>query len=30
MARVAPEDGENPLVFDDQYISTGGQCMNYS
>ncbi len=25
MARVAPEDGENPLVFDDQYISTGGQ-----
>jgi fructose-1,6-bisphosphatase/inositol monophosphatase family enzyme len=24
-ARVAPEDGENPLVFDDQYVSTGGQ-----
>jgi fructose-1,6-bisphosphatase/inositol monophosphatase family enzyme len=25
LARVAPDDGENPLVFDDQYISTGGQ-----
>lgn len=25
MARVAPEEGENPLVFDDQYISSGGQ-----
>ena len=25
LARVAPEGGENPLVFDDEYISTGGQ-----
>ena len=25
LAEVAPDDGENPLVFDDQYISTGGQ-----
>ena len=25
LARVAPNEGENPLVFDDQYISTGGQ-----
>jgi hypothetical protein len=25
LARVAPDEGENPLVFDDQYISTGGQ-----
>lgn len=25
MERVAPEDGENPLVFDDQYMTTGGQ-----
>ena len=25
LARVAPNAGENPLVFDDQYISTGGQ-----
>jgi len=25
LARVAPDDGENPLVFDDQYITTGGQ-----
>ena len=25
LARVAPDDGENPLVFDDQYICTGGQ-----
>jgi len=25
LARVAPDDGENPLVFDDEYISTGGQ-----
>lgn len=25
LARVAPADGENPLVFDDEYISTGGQ-----
>ncbi len=25
LARVAPDDGENPLVFDDQYIATGGQ-----
>lgn len=25
LARVAPEEGENPLVFDDQYMSTGGQ-----
>ncbi|MFM7322392.1 MAG: inositol monophosphatase [Armatimonadota bacterium] len=24
-ARVAPEDGENPVVFDDQYMTTGGQ-----
>ena len=24
-ARVAPDDGENPVVFDDEYISTGGQ-----
>ncbi len=25
LAKIAPEEGENPLVFDDQYISTGGQ-----
>ncbi|MDX1933816.1 MAG: hypothetical protein SFU56_14555 [Capsulimonadales bacterium] len=25
LARVAPNEGENPLVFDDEYISTGGQ-----
>jgi fructose-1,6-bisphosphatase/inositol monophosphatase family enzyme len=25
MARVAPNEGENPLVFDDQYMTTGGQ-----
>jgi fructose-1,6-bisphosphatase/inositol monophosphatase family enzyme len=25
LARVAPDEGENPLVFDDEYISTGGQ-----
>jgi fructose-1,6-bisphosphatase/inositol monophosphatase family enzyme len=25
LARVAPDEGENPLVFDDQYITTGGQ-----
>lgn len=25
LARVAPNAGENPLVFDDEYISTGGQ-----
>lgn len=25
LAAVAPNAGENPLVFDDQYISTGGQ-----
>ncbi|MBC8103110.1 MAG: inositol monophosphatase [Cytophagales bacterium] len=25
LALVAPDDGENPLVFDDQYIATGGQ-----
>ncbi len=25
LTRVAPDEGENPLVFDDQYISTGGQ-----
>jgi hypothetical protein len=25
LALVAPDEGENPLVFDDQYISTGGQ-----
>jgi fructose-1,6-bisphosphatase/inositol monophosphatase family enzyme len=25
LARVAPEEGENPLVFDDEYITTGGQ-----
>lgn len=25
LASVAPDEGENPLVFDDQYISTGGQ-----
>ena len=25
MERVAPEDSENPLVFDDQYMTTGGQ-----
>lgn len=25
MARVAPNEGENPLVFDDEYITTGGQ-----
>lgn len=25
LSRVAPDAGENPLVFDDQYISTGGQ-----
>ncbi len=25
LARVAPNDGENPVVFDDEYISTGGQ-----
>lgn len=25
LSRVAPAEGENPLVFDDEYISTGGQ-----
>ena len=25
LARVAPDEGENPLVFDDEYITTGGQ-----
>jgi fructose-1,6-bisphosphatase/inositol monophosphatase family enzyme len=25
MLAVAPEDGENPVVFDDQYMCTGGQ-----
>ncbi|GAB4470026.1 MAG: hypothetical protein OHK0029_42770 [Armatimonadaceae bacterium] len=25
LERVAPEEGENPLVFDDEYITTGGQ-----
>ena len=25
MLAVAPEDGENPVVFDDQYMTTGGQ-----
>lgn len=25
IARVAPDEGENPLVFDDEYIATGGQ-----
>ena len=25
MEAVAPEDGENPVVFDDQYMTTGGQ-----
>ena len=25
MEMVAPEDGENPVVFDDQYMTTGGQ-----
>ena len=25
LARVAPDEGENPLVFDDEYICTGGQ-----
>ena len=25
IARVAPEEGENPVVFDDQYMTTGGQ-----
>lgn len=25
MARIAPNDDENPLVFDDQYMTTGGQ-----
>lgn len=25
MLAVAPQDGENPVVFDDQYMTTGGQ-----
>ena len=25
MSLVSPEDGENPVVFDDQYMCTGGQ-----
>lgn len=25
MSLVSPEDGENPVVFDDQYMTTGGQ-----
>ena len=25
MGLVSPEDGENPVVFDDQYMTTGGQ-----